>query len=61
VVRFYVADDRLNAAALTIPLPVIGLYALLLSVGQVDFGVVEYWRCSFAAFVAVSILWPPAG
>ena len=55
------ADDRLNAATSAVPLPCTGLHAILLFVGQVDFGVVEYCRGSFVAFVAVGMLWSPAG
>lgn len=59
VILLDVADDRLNAAAPSVPLPFAGLHAFLFLVGQVDFGVAEYCRCSPVPLVAVGMLWPP--
>ena len=61
VVLLGVADNRLDAASSSVPLPFAGLHALLFLVGQMNLGIAEYCRCSLVAFVAVSMLWPPAG
>ena len=59
VVLLGMANDRLDAAAPSVPFPFAGLHALPFLVGQVDFGVIEYCRYSLISFVTVSMLWPP--
>lgn len=61
VVLLGVADDRLDAASSSVPLPFAGFHALPFLVGQMNLGVAEYCRCTLVPFVAVGMLWPPAG